>query len=264
MDQAGQQMSSSTETALSETAQRPRKNPFAHLHLLDVHWVLLKPVFKARLLTQPEKLARVTISHQRVGMLELYRVAGRLDGEPVPEQGNFLEVMVDHRNKRVRFGPTDKVSISPSGRGLCGYLLSHLIEWLQGQCPSYLVTPIHLADHDLTDQIRQARNRLLQRAGFELHYPDPANGIGRAQVSDISGLIAGWNTERVQFCRVGDLLTELRESESQMVKQQAQVNSLRATLENYQRTDAGHRFAIGCLIIFALFQALLLLWVVLR
>ncbi|WP_304640521.1 hypothetical protein [Pseudomonas sp.] len=255
---------SSTDTVVSEAAQRPRKNPFARLHVADIHWVLLKPVFKARLLTQPERLARVTSSHERVAMLELFRVEVRLDGDPAPEQGNVLEVMVDHRHQRVRFGPADTVSMTPSGRGLGGYLLSQLIEWLQRNCPGYLVTPIHLADHDLPDQARQARDRLLQRAGFELHYPDPANGIGRAQVNDVSGLIAGWNTERVQFCRVGDLLAELREQEGQIARQQAQLNTLRASLDNYQRTDAGNRFAIGCLLVFSLFQALLLLWVVLR
>ncbi len=257
-------MTLSTHSSEPDTAQRPRRHPFARLRLLDVQWVLLKPVFKGRQMVQPERLARVTASHERVAMLELYRLEAKVDGEQTPDRGNQLEVMVDHRNRRVRFGPTDELLISPPGRGLGGFMLSQLIDWLQVQCPYYLVTPLPLVDKDLTDQARQARDRLLQRAGFELHYPDRATGLGRAQIADVAALIPGWNTDRLQPCQVSDLLAQLREQESLLLRQQAQTNTLRATLESYQRTDAGHRFAIGCLLVFSLFQALLLFWVVMR
>lgn len=257
-------MSDTTDKPVANAATTQRRDPFARLRMLDVQWVLLKPQFRNRQLTQPERLARVTTSHERVGTLELYRLEVQLEGEPRPEAGNLLEVLVDHRNRRVRFGPADGVAMTPAGRGLAGYLLSQLIEWLQVQCPHYLVTPLPLDDRALSEPARQARDRLLQRAGFDLHYADPASGLGRAQVSDVSGLIAGWNTERVQVCSMGELLAELRDKESQMLGQQGQLNSLRATLDSYQRTDVGHRFAIGCLLIFSLFQALLLFWVVLR
>jgi hypothetical protein len=257
-------MDSSTQTPDTEAATAPRRKPFANPRLVDIHWILLKPVFKGRQLTHPERLARVCTYQERLGTFEVYRLDVQLDGEAKPEQGNLLEVMVDHRNRRVRFGPHDSVRMTPTGRGLAGYLLSRLVDWVQRNCQDYHVTPVPLNDADPADESRLARNRLLQRAGFELHYVDESAGIGRAQVGEVSGLIAGWNTERVQVCQVGQLLADLHEQEALMVKQQGQLNTLRAQLESFRRNDAGHRFAIGCLLVFALFQALLLLWVVLR
>jgi hypothetical protein len=55
----------------------------------------------------------------------------------------------------------------------------------------------------------------------------------------------------------------LREQELVNNKQSVQMAQLQRTIDQYRSNDTGQRFAIGCLIVFAVFQALMLLWIVL-
>ena len=63
--------------------------------------------------------------------------------------------------------------------------------------------------------------------------------------------------------QVTELLRQLREQETVSHKQTLQMTQLQRTIDQFQSNDTGQRFAIGCLIVFAIFQALMLLWVVL-
>ena len=80
----------------------------------------------------------------------------------------------------------------------------------------------------------------------------------------VNDLIGSWNTEKIQPLQINSLLGQLREHEALNHKQTVQLNQLQNMIANYKRTDIGNRFAIGCLIVFCIFQALMLLWVVLR
>ena len=79
----------------------------------------------------------------------------------------------------------------------------------------------------------------------------------------MSNLISSWNTEKVAAIQISDILNQLREQEQLNRKQQAQVSQLQRVIDNFKNNDLSQRFAIGCLIVFAIFQALMLLWVVL-
>ena len=243
----------------------PPRDPFAHARPSEYYWIQLKPVYKGRLMLHGERLAQVAVTHERVASLELLRLELRIEEDSVPPGTNYMEMLVDHRHQRVRFGPLQGLRIFPAQRGVGGFLLAQLIDWAQRKYADYAVTPITLHAAEVADgEARQIRERLLQRAGFHQSYNDEGRTQGKAQANRVGDLVASWNVERVQRLHVGELLQQLREQETQNRQQLAQITTLQARLEEYQRNDLGHRFAIGCLIVFSIFQALMLLWVVLR
>lgn len=243
----------------------PPRDPFAHARPSEYYWIQLKPVYKGRLMLHGERLAQVAVTHERVASLELLRLELRIEEDSVPPGTNYMEMLVDHRHQRVRFGPLQGLRIFPAQRGVGGFLLAQLIDWAQRKYADYAVTPITLHAAEVADgESRQIRERLLKRAGFHQSYNDEGRTQGKAQANRVGDLVASWNVERVQRLHVGELLQQLREQETQNRQQLAQITTLQARLEEYQRNDLGHRFAIGCLIVFSIFQALMLLWVVLR
>lgn len=243
----------------------PVRDPFAHARPSEYYWIQLKPVFKGRLMLHGERLAQIAVTRERVAQLELVRLQVRIEDETVPPDTNFMEVLIDHRHQRVRFGPLSGLRLFPPQRGLAGFLLAQLIDWCQRHCGDYAVTPIVLQTSEVpSEEARQMRERLLKRAGFHLTWNNDARTEGKAQANRVKDLVASWNVERVQQLHIADTLRQLREQETLNRQQQAQLTSLQATLDEYKRNDIGHRFAIGCLIVFSIFQALMLLWVVLR
>ncbi|MFN3581649.1 MAG: hypothetical protein ACK4VV_14385, partial [Pseudomonas sp.] len=220
---------------------------------------------KGRQLAQVERLARVSVIQERAAHLELFRLQVRVEGDGAAEGANQMEVLVDHKNQRIRFGPLEDLRMQPAQRGLGGYLLAQLIEWCQRQCGDYSVTPIILhADEVGSEESRLIREKLLLRAGFDITYNNEEQTAGRAQANRVDNLISSWNTERISALQIADLLSQLREQETLTRKQMTQIAQLQRAIDNFKHNDMGQRFAIGCLIIFAIFQALMLLWVVLR
>lgn len=251
-------------SAAPEQAPPPR-DPFAHARPSELYWIQLKPVYKGRLMLHGERLAQIAVTHERVASLELLRLQLRIEDESVPPDTNVMELLVDHKHQRIRFGPLQGLRIFPPQRGVAGFMLAQLIDWAQRNCADYAVTPVMLHASEVpSEEARQIRERLLKRAGFHLSYNDDARSEGKAQANRASDLIASWNTERVQRLHVGEILHQLRDQETLNRQQLAQLTTLQATLDEYKRNDIGHRFAIGCLIVFSIFQALMLLWVVLR
>ena len=250
---------------IPETEQTAPKDPFARAKPSDSYWVQLKPIFKARVLVHPERLAQIAVTQESIASLELLRLQVRFEGEPLPEAGNRVEVLVDHKRKRVRFGPVDGVQIVPAQRGLGTFMLAQLIHWCQRYCGDYAVTPITLhSSASPTEDARTARDAILNRAGFNITPIDGEAGAALAQANRVNDLIGSWNTERIQPLQINTLLAQLRENETLNQKQETRINQLEAAIASYKRSDLGNRFAIGCLIAFSIFQALMLLWVVLR
>lgn len=254
------------ESATVESAESPPpRDPFANARPSEYYWIQLRPVFKGRLMLHGERLAQVAVTHERVAKLELLRLKVHLEDESVAADTNVMEVMVDHNRQRVRFGPLQGLRLFPAQRGLCGFLLAQLVDWCQRHYGDYAVTPIVLRPDDApNDESRQIRERLLKRAGFHLTYTDEEKTEGKAQANRVGDLVSSWNVERVQRLHIGETLRQLREQETLNREQHLRLTSLQATLSEYKRNDLGHRFAIGCLIAFSIFQALMLLWVVLR
>ncbi|SDS13329.1 hypothetical protein SAMN05216421_0965 [Halopseudomonas xinjiangensis] len=253
----------SSEPTLIEHAQTaPPRNPFARAQPTEQFWVLLRPMYKARQLIHSERLVQILVTNQRAGKLELLRLEIKADGEAGAAGGNRMELLVDHGNLRLRF-TTEGIQIAPARRGLGGFMLARLIDWCHRTCPEYVVTPLLLQnDAALSSEVVEARDKLLRRAGFDIQALD--DGRARAQVRRVGDLISTWDTQRVEPIDVGELLRRLREQETENLKLQSQTTTLRAQIDQLRRSDLGSRFAIGCLVTLAIFQALLLLWVVMR
>lgn len=257
--------SESQQDASEPKPAAPPRDPFARSRPADMYWLQLKPLFRNRQMVQSEALIQVAVTQDRIGSLELLRLQIRKEGEPLPTAGNTLEVRIDHKHQRIRFSPLGSINLQPEGRGLGGFMLGQLIDWCQRLCPEYSVTPISLTPGQAaTQEERQIRESLLRRAGFTLEYSNEKQTEGRALANRVKDLMSGWNTDKVQPLSVSDLLRQLREKETEQQKQTSELNVLKARLDVSKRNDLSHRFAIGCLIVFAIFQALLLLWVVLR
>lgn len=250
------------EAETASTAPAP-PDPFANARPSDLYWTRLKPVFKAQKQTHAEALVQIAVTHEQRGMLELLRLEARPDG--IAGHCTPVEVLIDHKHKRLRFGPLQTVQLAPAQRGLGGFLLAQLCDWCLRNLVDYQVTPIILHAHQVTtEEQRQIRERLLRRAGFEISYQNEEQTEGRAQVNDVSALISSWNNEKIEPLHIGELLRRLREQEATGRQLQAELNQREAKMKTLQQQDAGQRFAIFALVIFCLFQALLLLWVVLR
>ena len=258
---------SEIDTSTSEASPEAEvaRDPFARAKPSDFYWVQLKPVFKARILVHQEKLAQIAVTQEKLGLLELLRLQVRFEGEALPASGNRLEVLVDHKRKRVRFGPISDLSIQPAQRGLGMFMLAQLIHWCQRYCGDYAVTPISLNTENFSNNdARTALEQILTRAGFSINTLDEESKNSVAMANRVNDLIGSWNTEKIQPLQINSLLGQLREHEVLNHKQTVQLNQLQNMIANYKRTDIGNRFAIGCLIVFCIFQALMLLWVVLR
>ncbi|PKM05158.1 MAG: hypothetical protein CVV16_01655 [Gammaproteobacteria bacterium HGW-Gammaproteobacteria-6] len=265
MDQSDTVESSSTSRQVAGKASQPPRDPFARARPTDVYWIQLKPLMRGQQIAQIERLGRITVIQERAGPLELFRLRLTVEGDTPPEKGNVMELLVDHRNRRVRFGPIEEVRMQPAQRGLGGFMLSRLIFWCQQHYGDYAVTPIILHAEDApSEESRSIRERWLRRAGFDITYSNPEQNTGRAQVNRVDSLISSWNPERVAILQVPDLLHQLREQEMQVHRQNIQIINLQRSIDNFKSNDLGQRFAIGCLIVFAIFQALMLLWIVLK
>lgn len=250
--------------AKTDLPARPARDPFARMRVVDLYWIQLKPVYKNRKLTQPERLARVTVFQDQAAHLEVFRLQIQLENEPLVEGANHMEVLVDHKNQRVRFAPVSGLRMQPAQRGMGGFLLAQLIEWCQRRYGDYAVVAIQLQDANTAgEDARLGRGKLLSRAGFDVSEPDDPTAVGHARAAKVNELISQWNSERIGVLHVAELLGQLRDQEALNLKQSAQTAQLQRTIDHYQSNDTGQRFAIGCLIVFAVFQALMLLWVVL-
>lgn len=259
-------MNQVTPSAPDSTEQKPAtalRDAFARARPTDIYWLQLKPIYRGRQIVHPECLARVTLVQERAAHLELMRLRVSIDGETQSDSANLLEVLVDHKNHRVRFSPLEQVRMQPAQRGVGGYLLAQLIEWCQLHCADYSITPIILSAEDVSsEENRLIREKLLLRAGFDLHYSNEEHSAGRAQANRVSSLSSSWNSEKVAPMQLSNILAQLREQEQLNRSQQAQSAQLQRVIDSINNNDISQRFAIGCLIVFALFQALMLLWVV--
>jgi hypothetical protein len=183
------------------------RDPLARIRATDFYWIQLKAIYKGRQIAQPERLAKVTIYQDRAGHLEIYRLQVQLEEEPLVEGSNHLDVLIDHRNRRVRFSPVSTLRIQPAQRGIGGFLLAQLIEWCQRRYDDYAVTPILLqTDESVSDENRHTRDKMLTRAGFELSPPQEATAGGHARAGRVNDLISQWNTERVGVLHVTGLI----------------------------------------------------------
>ncbi|GLZ87708.1 hypothetical protein Pres01_37590 [Metapseudomonas resinovorans] len=193
------------------------------------------------------------------------RLSVGLPGQKVRKEQNLLEVWVDHRSKEVRFGPDNGLNLEPQNRGLGRFLLAQGIAWAKQNWAHYRVEGGALPAKDALDsETRLRRDHVLKAQGFGIEYLDNLQlkaSYGAGRVSELHG---DWHREKVQMVGLQEAAAMLEQADQNLHRQEVEIRKLEERIAVYKREDSGLRFTIACLVVFAVFQAGLLIWITTR
>ncbi|NWL80295.1 hypothetical protein DM872_25915 [Pseudomonas taiwanensis] len=193
------------------------------------------------------------------------RLSVGLPGQKVRKEQNLLEVWVDHRGKRVRFGPENGLNLEPQNRGLGRFLLAQGIAWAKQHWAHYRVEGGALPAKDALDNdARLRRDHVLKAQGFGIEYLDNLQlkaSYGAGRLSELHG---DWHREKVQLVGLQEAAAMLEQADQNLHRQEVEIRKLEERIAVYKREDSGLRFTIACLVAFAVFQAGLLIWITTR
>jgi hypothetical protein len=192
----------------------------------------------------------------------LLRMEIQLPEQKVHKEQNWLDVRVDHAERRVRIGNEQGLQLEPLNRGLGRFMLAQAAQWLQHNWPHYRIESMALPSKDaLSEDSRLRRDQWLLGAGITVEYEDGQHLKGRTVPMQAGELKADWNSERVQRVGMLDAASLLQQADQQLQEKEAQLRERDERMARYQREDSGLRFTITCLVAFAMFQAGLLIWI---
>lgn len=195
----------------------------------------------------------------------LLRLSVRLPGEVLAKKRNMLEIWADHRTKELRFGPDTGLHLEPVNRGLGRFMLAQGIAWAQKRWAHYLIEGGALPAKDLTgEEMRMRRDHCLLSQGFDVTYPEPERLKATYSAPRVSALRPDWNVEKVQIIELQDAAAMLEQADRNLLERDNRIRDIQERLSRLRREDGTLRFTIGCLIVFALFQAGLLIWIATR
>jgi len=208
------------------------------------------------------ELAQVERHTPQQSLLKLFI---RIPGQVLSKQHNLLEIWADHRAKEVRFGPDSGLHIEPANRGLGRFLLAQGAAWAQKRWAHYLVEGGALPVKDITgEDTRLRRDHCLLSQGFDVLYAEPQQLKATYSASRVSALRPDWNIEKVQIIELQEAAAMLEQADRNLLEQENQIRDIHERLSKLRREDGTLRFTIACLIVFALFQAGLLIWIATR
>lgn len=208
------------------------------------------------------ELGQVERHTPRQSVLKLFI---RLPGQMLSKKHNVLEVWADHGAKEVRFGPDAGLHIEPVNRGLGRFLLAQGARWAQRRWAHYLVEGGALPAKDVPrEDLRLRRDHCLQTQGFEILYAGPEQLKASYSAPRVSTLRPDWNTEKVQVIELTEAATMLEQADRNLLEQEHRLAEMQARMNRLRREDGTLRFTIACLVVFALFQAGLLIWIATR
>lgn len=191
----------------------------------------------------------------------LLRLTIELPGMVLRKEQNLLEVWADHRNREVRFGADSGLFIEPLNRGLGRFLLAQGIGWAKQRWAHYRVEGGSLSTKDAPNEdIRLHRDHFLRAQGFEIEYEDARMLKARYSAGRVSELYDDWHKDKVQILPLLDAASMLEQADRNLALQENEIRRLEQRIETFRRDDTNLRFVIGCLTIFAVFQAGLLIW----
>ncbi|MBX9914679.1 MAG: hypothetical protein K2Y25_12365 [Pseudomonadaceae bacterium] len=232
------------------------------------HWQLL------RMLAQPTErgsgarglrfaeLARSERHHPHLSML---RLNVQLPAQVLHREHNVLELWLDHRLHTAEFGPTSGLQTEPSNRGLGRFLVAQAINWALPRCGHYQVIGGDFSGKDNFDEsLRVRRDHLLETLGFNVTYSDTAQLKGGYSASLLSDLKGQWNGEKVQIVGLLEAGKMLQQADQTLAEQAIKLRQKDELLAASVRDEGALRFTISTLVIFCLFQAALLLWLMVR
>lgn len=208
------------------------------------------------------ELAQVERHTPQQSLLKLYV---RQPGQLTSKQHNVLEIWADHRAKELRFGPDTGLRLEPVNRGLGRFLIAQGVRWAQKRWAHYLVEGGALPGKDINaEDARLRRDHCLLSQGFDVVYPESQQVKATYSAPRVSALRPDWNSEKVQVIDLQDAAAMLEQADRNLLEQENRIREIQERLSKLRREDGTLRFTIACLVVFALFQAGLLIWIATR
>ncbi len=252
-----------TDTNAPDTTPPPQ-HPWADLVPERFHLLRLAPLPTERDGgPRPLRFVELARVERHSADQSLLRLHINLPGQVLSRKRNVLEVWADHRSKELRFGPDSGLNLEPLNRGLGRFLLAQGIAWAQKRWSHYLVEGGSLANDLASEDARLRRDHCLRTQGFDVDYPQtsPKATYGAPRVSALRG---DWNAEKVQIIELLDAAAMLEQADRNLQEQDSHIRQMQERMSRLRREDGALRFTIVCLIVFALFQAGLLIWMATR
>lgn len=178
---------------------------------------------------------------------------------------NQLEVWVDHERKEIRFLPEEGFRTEPANRGLGRFMIAMAARWAKQKCAHYTVqnTPL-LSKFVPNDNARLRRDYALQAQGFTVSYEDGVQMRANCSAPRVSQIHTDWNNEKIRIIETPETADILQTADKNMREQEVQLKKLAEQVEFLRRDDNSLRFTITMLVVFAVFQAALLIWMATR
>ena len=255
----------STTPGEAQPDAEPHPHPWAELSADRFRLLRLSPLQTDRESgPRPLKFVELAQAERHSPQQSLLRMWIRIPGQVLPTKHNVLELWADHRAKELRFGPDTGMHVEPANRGLGRFLLAQGIIWGQKRWAHYLVEGGALPQNSVTgEEMRLRRDHCLLSQGFDVSYPD-ARQQAIYGAPRVSALRPDWNTDKVQLIDLQEAAAMLEQADRNLLEQEKNIRDLQERLSRFRREDGSLRFTIACLIVFALFQAGLLIWIATR
>jgi hypothetical protein len=214
---------------------------------------------------RPLRFAELARSERHHPSLSMLRLSVQLPAQVLHREQNVLEVWLDHHLHSIEFGPVGGLQVEPGNRGLGRFLGAQAINWALPRCGHYRVIGGDLTGKDNFDELlRKRRDHILQALGFSVAYSDPMYINGAYSAALLSDLQGQWNEEKVQIVGLLEASKSLQQADQTLTEQAIKLREKDLQLAACVRDEGALRFTISCLVIFCLFQAALLFWLIVR
>lgn len=190
----------------------------------------------------------------------LLRLEIELPGQRTRPEQNSLDVWVDHEKRTVHTIP-QVLQTEPGNRGIGRFLLAQAAIWAQAKWADHAISGAELPNKEaLIEGHRLRRDHVLTTHGLDISYEDAQHLKGSYKGLLVSGLLAEWNTERIQPVEILDVASMLEQADHKLAEKEVQMRKQEEQVSQFRRDDNSLRFTIACLIAFSVFQAGLLIW----
>lgn len=252
----------------AEHAEKPVQTEHAWLSLKPEHFQLLR---LSALPADRETGLRplMFLSFERVerhsAEESFLRLTLSLVSHSAHKEINTLEVWADHQRKEVRINPELPLRTEPSNRGLGRFMLAQATRWAQKRWSHYtLANQALLVKHTSNDAARLRRDHALQAQGFTVSYEDAVQMRASCSAGRVSELHNDWNEKKVSIISTIDTAMMLHKADQSLSEQSTQIKLYHDQVQQLKSEDNTLRFTISILIVFAIFQAALLIWIATR
>lgn len=265
-DSAAEPQKQVTESASPEAILQERLRKWASLPMENFRMLRLAPLPADRNTgLRPLQFACLGSVSRHSKELSMLGLQVELPGQKNKPGINRLEVWVNHLEKEIRFLPEAGLSVEPGNRGLGRLLMATAAGWCSPHWNDYRIQQISLPARQVTSEAgRLRRDHALQAQGFIITYTDSVQMNALCSAFSLEQINTGWNRNKVRIIEHLEAAHLLQSADLNLKAQASHINRQRERIELLQRDDNKLKFTIFTLIFFAIFQALLLIWMATR